>query len=154
MIRRWRDLARVGILLVLALVFALTLARLVPSAFSRTRERWRAGRASLKATELDARRAAFGRPYADAIEAIRATLPEHDSYLLVSDGMEIVFMTAYDLAPRRPMFLSTGMPTIARVREAVRGRRTPLPAWTVVMKRGVAAPRLVATESILGTPSP
>ena len=155
MIRRRSNLAWVRTLLgfVSLAALALTLVGLVPPAAAGVRDRWRAGRASLASNELEARRTTFGRPWADGIESIRAVVPERAPYLLVCDGIGIVYMAAYDLAPRKPLLLVPGMPSIESVRDAVRGRRLPLPPWTVVIKRGEPAPRLVATASLFGPPS-
>ncbi|MFI5182258.1 MAG: hypothetical protein ACHQPI_12800 [Thermoanaerobaculia bacterium] len=119
------------------------LAALVPLAAQRTRTNFLLGLAGFHDDEVTARRRIWGDAYVDAIEAIRRAIPEGAEYLIVVDKRPgTPDYVAYDLAPRRPLYL----PNVFTADELRRVGPPPgAPPWVVIASRKTDPPRLLAT---------
>ncbi len=124
------------------------LVDLVPGVVAASRDRVRRSAAFLPLDPEAARERAFGAEYAQAIEEIRRIVPEGAAYVLAADGAVITDFVAYDLAPRKPLLVDGGRPTVRTLRE--RADATGLPRFTVVVPGAGAPPRLVPTATLTG----
>jgi hypothetical protein len=125
-----------------------SLAALVPLAAERTRANVRLGIAGLRDDEVAARRRVWGDAYVDAIETIRRAIPDGAEYLIVVDKRPgTPDYVAYDLAPRRPLYL----PNVFTAAELLLAGPPPgAPPWVVIASRRTDPPRLVPTAEFFG----
>ncbi len=125
-----------------------SLAALLPIAAVRTRTNLSVGLRGLRDDELTARRRVWGDAYVEAVEKIRRAIPEGAEYLIVVEGRPgTPDIVAYDLAPRRPLYLP-GVFTADELRRA--GPPPGAPPWVVVAVRATNPPRLYTTEEFFG----
>lgn len=120
-----------------------SLAALIPLAAVRTRTNLTVGLGGLRDDEVTARRRVWGDAYVEAVERIRRAIPEGAEYLIVVQGRPgTPDIVAYDLAPRRPLYLP-GVFTEDELRLA--GPPPGAPPWVVVAVRATDPPRLYPT---------
>jgi len=120
-----------------------SLAALVPLAAERTRTNLTVGRHGLRDDEVTARRRVWGDAYVEAVEKIRRAIPDGAEYLIVVEGRPgTPDIVAYDLAPRRPLYLP-GVFTQDELRRT--GPPPGAPPWVVVAVRATDPPRLYTT---------
>ncbi len=120
-----------------------SLAALVPIAEERTRTNLSVGLRGLRDDDVTARRRVWGDAYVDAVERIRHAIPQGAEYLIVVEGRPgTPDIVAYDLAPRRPLYLP-GVFTADELRRA--GPPPGAPPWVVVAVRATDPPRLYPT---------
>lgn len=124
------------------------LVALVPLAVERTRWNVRLGLAGLRDDEVAARRRIWGDAYVDAVEKLRREIPPGAEYLIVVEGHPgTPDIVAYDLAPRRPLYLRDVF-TADELRRV--GPPPGAPPWVVVAVRATDPPRLYTTAEFFG----
>ncbi len=124
------------------------LVALLPIASQRTRASVRLGLVGLRDDEVAARRRIWGDAYVDAVEKLRREIPPGAEYLIVVEGRPgTPDVVAYDLAPRRPLYLPNVF-TADELRRA--GPPNDAPPWVVVAVRATDPPRLYTTAEFFG----